>query len=86
LPIQVITDCQSKPSLIAHDGPAARQWATSEAPQDTALPEPYAQSLNSFQKMLVLKIFREEKLVRPSLHPVASAKCIHGCIVQSPLV
>ena len=50
----VIADCQWYPG---------RQWATSEAPQDTALPEPYGQSLNSFQKMLILKIFREEKLV-----------------------
>ena len=42
---------------------AWKQWATAEMPQDAALPDPWEGSLNSFQKMIVLKIFREEKLV-----------------------
>jgi hypothetical protein len=30
--------------------------------QDAPLPDPWDGSLNSFQKMIVLKIFREEKV------------------------
>jgi dynein heavy chain len=38
-------------------------WSNSEAPHSEPLPEPYSDSLNSFQKMCVVKIFRQEKLV-----------------------
>jgi len=40
-----------------------KQWATSEMPQDTPFPDPWDGTLNLFQKMIILKIFREEKLV-----------------------
>jgi len=40
-----------------------KQWAGTAMPQDAPLPEPWQGQLNSFQKMIVLKIFREEKLV-----------------------
>jgi len=40
-----------------------KNWAAAEAPQTTPLPGVWNDSLNSFQKMCVLKIFRREKLV-----------------------
>ena len=47
---------------LAGSAKAWRQWATCELPQDTPLPDPWG-TLNLFQKMLLLKIFREEKLI-----------------------
>jgi dynein heavy chain len=40
-----------------------KQWTNAEMPQDITYPSPWDGTLNSFQKMIVLKIFREEKLV-----------------------
>eukprot|EP00960_Hanusia_phi_P070417 767305-Hanusia_phi.AAC.13 len=38
-------------------------WATSELPQDAAFPEPYESDLSAFEKMCLLKIFRQEKMI-----------------------
>ena len=40
-----------------------KSWASNDMPQTAALPAPWNDSLNSFQKMCILKIFRREKLV-----------------------
>jgi dynein heavy chain len=41
------------------------QWedyASTNEPQNEPLPEPYNQAIDSFEKLLILKIFRPEKL------------------------
>ena len=48
-----------------------KQWASSPMPQDTPMPDPWSSSLNSFQKMVLLRIFREEKLVFATANYVA---------------
>jgi dynein heavy chain len=40
-----------------------KSWASTEFPQTAALPAPWNENLNNFQKMCILKIFRREKLV-----------------------
>jgi len=40
-----------------------QRWATCNSPQTEALPKPWKDQLNSMQRMLLLKAFREEKLV-----------------------
>eukprot|EP01138_Halocafeteria_seosinensis_P006356 gb/GECG01006497.1/.p1 GENE.gb/GECG01006497.1/~~gb/GECG01006497.1/.p1 ORF type:complete len:3153 (+),score=416.35 gb/GECG01006497.1/:1-9459(+) len=39
------------------------QWARTDEPHNASLPEPWKSQLNMMQKMLVLKAFREEKLL-----------------------
>ena len=48
---------------IAHKIKDWKAWASNEAPQNAALPAPWDTSLQSFQKMCIVKIFRREKLV-----------------------
>ena len=40
-----------------------KSWAATENPQTAPMPSPWNDTLNSFQKMCILKIFRREKLV-----------------------
>ncbi|KAK2951696.1 putative Dynein axonemal heavy chain 1 [Blattamonas nauphoetae] len=39
------------------------EWAKSNAPEETAIPQPWNSTLNVFQKLLVLRILREERVV-----------------------
>jgi dynein heavy chain len=40
-----------------------KSWASTDVPHTAPMPSPWNTSLNSFQKMCILKIFRREKLV-----------------------
>lgn len=62
----VETICPSKfANLCEHITDNIQQWedycATAE-PQSEPLPEPYNESLDQFEKLIILKIFRPEKL------------------------
>jgi dynein heavy chain len=48
---------------IANKTKEWKSWASTEMPQTAALPAPWNENLNNFQKMCILKIFRREKLV-----------------------
>lgn len=39
------------------------EWIFSEEPHTTPLPEKFERSLNTFKKLVLVKIFREEKVV-----------------------
>lgn len=43
--------------------PQWQEWAACDDPHSSPLPKPWCDQLNSMQRMLVLKAFREEKLV-----------------------
>ena len=48
---------------LRKDAKAWRQWMTTDEPQTEPLPSPWNDSLNGMQKLLVLKVAREEKVV-----------------------
>ena len=50
-------------SHIASSGVAWRAWASGDEPHSAPLPAPWGDRLNMMQKLLVLKVFREEKLL-----------------------
>jgi len=48
---------------IAGDTKSWQKWRDNDMPQQVPLPEPWASDLTPFQKVMVVKMFREEKLV-----------------------
>jgi dynein heavy chain len=57
------------------------EWISAKEPQDLPLPEPY-ENIPEFQKLLVIKAFREEKIIYSVIHFVA--KTMGKEFVQAP--
>ena len=48
---------------VTASAPVWQQWFDSPAPHETPIPEPLRSKLTPFQQLLILKVFRYEKLV-----------------------
>jgi dynein heavy chain len=54
---------QNLPRDVATDVPAWKAFFDSSEPQNTPLPEPYGTSLKEFDKLLVIRMLRPDKLI-----------------------